>query len=410
MSINNWSHPIANTEAFDSSFQNTCLLENYESLNNLSTMLSVGNIKTLWTSADISNAISHIGAYPIPANILSQIADPQFELLELMNVRLDGIPSGSRAVNGAPIDPVIYINLGSVEIVDDMRKDFTYYDGYSEIDIFLPYYGIISLAPSDVFLFKYLYFRLSLNLTNSSGTYYILGSNDVLDEWTYTNDCRDFMSGTFLLTTVNVNIGYNIPITITNESEVVRNKILQGAVNAFKIAASVYVGSPAGAIPTGGHTTKTVVTNRLMKDKSSPTGKSMQEYQRRTTTVYPNTPVSDREMKQYKAGQISEVFDATMSAISGRVKTQNVSSGVTGVDMLYTSTSIHFIMRRPIVKEQPEQFNHLYGRPLGETRLLSTLSGYTQISNIHFDSHLLATATEEEKAMLKEACLQGIYL
>ena len=50
------------------------------------------------------------------------------------------------------------------------------------------------------------------------------------------------------------------------------------------------------------------------------------------------------------------------------------------------------------------------GRPLGEIRKLSNISGYTEISKVHIEGDLFSQATEEEINMLYNEIFSGIIL
>ena len=72
--------------------------------------------------------------------------------------------------------------------------------------------------------------------------------------------------------------------------------------------------------------------------------------------------------------------------------------------------SVKVIIYRPKMQDVDADYNHLYGKPLGEVRTLSELSGYTEIGEVHIDGEDFASATETEMAMLQEALLNGVIL
>lgn len=108
---------------------------------------------------------------------------------------------------------------------------------------------------------------------------------------------------------------------------------------------------------------------------------------------------------------IGGVAGATISTIKGvetlafmHEKAQaSVRSGFEGV---YSPLDI-FIKVTKYQKRDVTNYNHLYGKPLNEYKLLNTLSGFTRISEIHLDNF---DATNTEKDLLLQYLKEGIII
>lgn len=298
--------------------------------------------------------------------------------------------------NCAEVKPTGYYNLGEFFYEAD---DYTDFSTYTSMQVFLPYYGFVDVNPDDV-ANKYIRFRVSIDYTTGIATYYIAVSSvpTTLPDFS-ASDNTDIER---IITTVTCNVGIDIPFTATNANETARNAILSTISTGLSIAASLYTGIPiAGTTAYSTQEVKTTQTRNAQTGRLVTAWKETNTFERKYT---------ERDQRQYIGSTVSGVINDTIQTLGKLRYRAETSTNLGSQNLINASTSIRIIIKKAKVVPQSTQFNHLFGKPLGETRLLSTLSGYTKISNIHFDSTLLSTATEEEKAMLKEACLQGIYL
>ena len=170
-----------------------------------------------------------------------------------------------------------------------------------------------------------------------------------------------------------------------------------GAVKGVSTALSSYTISKLGA--TGGtSTTKEVKTRRNKK-----TGR---QYKFSTRTV---ESVFDASNFQY-GNAIAGAFECATDSLNNMHISASTDRSNNPVSMFNACNSIKVIRYYPKLITTDENYGKLYGYPLGQTKVLSTLSGYTEISNIHIEGEGFKSATQKEILMLKEALSDGIIL
>lgn len=278
-------------------------------------------------------------------------------------------------------------------LIEPHFNNFADYDGYSKMEVWLPFLGTVDISLNDV-LGKYLKFRLGVDYTSGQGTWYIcVGDNP-------TNATSIFvdLSGVNdrILSTHTCQLAMEIPIGTTNTASVYRNLIM-GAVKGVSTALSSYTISKLGA--TGGtSTTKEVKTRRNKK-----TGR---QYKFSTRTV---ESVFDASNFQY-GNAIVGAFDCATDSLNNMHISASTDRSNNPVSMFNACNSIKVIRYYPKLITTDENYGKLYGYPLGQTKVLSTLSGYTEISNIHIEGDGFKSATQKEILMLKEALSDGIIL
>ena len=278
-------------------------------------------------------------------------------------------------------------------LIEPHFNNFADYDGYSKMEVWLPFLGTVDVSLNDV-IGKYLKFRLGVDYTSGQGTWYIcVGDNP-------TNATSIFVdvSGVDdrILSTHTCQIAMEIPIGTTNTANVYRNLIM-GAVKGVSTALSSYTVSKLGA--TGGtSTTKEVKTRRNKK-----TGR---QYKFSTRTV---ESVFDASNYQY-GNAIVGAFECATDSLNNMHIGASTDRSNNPASMFNACNSIKVIRYYPKLITTDENYGRLYGYPLGQTKVLSTLSGYTEISNIHIEGEGFKSATQKEILMLKEALSDGIIL
>ena len=278
-------------------------------------------------------------------------------------------------------------------LIEPHFNNFADYDGYSKMEVWLPFLGTVDISLNDV-LGKYLKFRLGVDYTSGQGTWYIcVGDNP-------TNATSIFVDlagvDDRILSTHTCQIGMEVPIGTTNTANVYRNLIM-GAVKGVSTALSSYTVSKLGA--TGGtSTTKEVKTRRNKK-----TGR---QYKFSTRTV---ESVFDASNFQY-GNAINGCFECATDSLNNMHISASTDRSNNPVSMFNACNSIKVIRYYPKLITTDENYGKLYGYPLGQTKVLSTLSGYTEISNIHIEGEGFKSATQKEILMLKEALSDGIIL
>ena len=259
-------------------------------------------------------------------------------------------------------------------LIESHFNNFADYDGYSKMEVWLPFLGV--------------------DYTSGQGTWYICVG------YTPKNATSVFVnvSGVDdrILSTHTCQIGMEIPIGTTNTANVYRNLIM-GAVKGVSTALSSYAISNLGA--TGGSaTTKEVRTARNEK-----TGRQITKATKTTETKYNNS--------NYQFGKsIVGVFDYATDSLNNMHIGASTDRSNNPASMFNACNSIKVIRYYPKLITTDENYGKLYGYPLGQTKVLSTLSGYTEISNIHIEGEGFKSATQKEILMLKEALSDGIIL
>lgn len=114
------------------------------------------------------------------------------------------------------------VELGSKRITPKFNN-FMDYEGFTSIDVFLPFLGFISVNPSDV-MGKYLYVDLYIDYFTGQGLYYISVNENANAD---TKDRR-------LINKYSVQLGYTLPIGKTNALENTRNMIMGSASSLLK--------------------------------------------------------------------------------------------------------------------------------------------------------------------------------
>ena len=278
-------------------------------------------------------------------------------------------------------------------LIEPHFNNFADYDGYSKMEVWLPFLGTVDISLNDV-LGKYLKFRLGVDYTSGQGTWYICVGD------TPTNATSIFvdLSGVDdrILSTHTCQLAMEIPIGTTNTANVYRNLIM-GAVKGVSTALSSYTVSKLGA--TGGtSTTKEVKTRRNKK-----TGR---QYKFSTRTV---ESVFDASNFQY-GNAIAGAFECATDSLNNMHISASTDRSNNPASMFNACNSVKVIRYYPKLITTDENYGKLYGYPLGQTKVLSTLSGYTEISNIHIEGEGFKSATQKEILMLKEALSDGIIL
>ena len=278
-------------------------------------------------------------------------------------------------------------------LIEPHFNNFADYDGYSKMEVWLPFLGTVDISLNDV-LGKYLKFRLGVDYTSGQGTWYIcVGDNP-------TNATSIFVDlagvDDRILSTHTCQIGMEVPIGTTNTANVYRNLIM-GAVKGVSTALSSYAISSLGA--SGG----TATTKEVRTARNEKTGRQITKSTKKTETQYNSS--------NYQFGKsIIGVFDYATDSLNNMHISASTDRSNNPVSMFNACNSVKVIRYYPKLITTDENYGRLYGYPLGQTKVLSTLSGYTEISNIHIEGEGFKSATQKEILMLKEALSDGIIL
>lgn len=236
-------------------------------------------------------------------------------------------------------------------------NNFADYNGYTKIEIYLPFYGFVEIMPNDV-MGKYIQFRLGLDYNTGSATYYIGVSDSSIASGSVPPISTEDESTVRIISTYTFQLGVQLPLGSTNTAEVYRNIIL-GTVKSAGSAVSLYAAGTEMA----------------------------------TSAV--STPL---------------IFGSALDSLSAMHL--SVRSGVSNNSLanLRGSLSVQVIIYRPRLKTVGADYNHLYGRPLGVDIPISSLEGYTEMSRMHLEGDMFGTCTATEYNMIERAFSQGVLL
>lgn len=265
-------------------------------------------------------------------------------------------------------------------------NNFLDYTGYTNISVFLPYYGYVEIQPNEV-LDKYIFVKLYIDYYSGQGMYYIcVGDTADAD----TGDMR-------ILSKQQVQIGINVAIGSSNATEIKRNI----ALGSLKLATAA-VGAYALSQPS---TTRTISTT--VKKSKQPTAGGTEKFK----TDYKKTTKSETTTESKKLGGVAIAASCMSSGISSLNNAFTASSSAvtnnTTLDSVATNY-VHIIIKRPKVIADSSDYTKLYGKPAGYTAKLNTLTGFTKISNVHLTG--FDEATNDEINEIEERLKNGIII
>ena len=272
-------------------------------------------------------------------------------------------------------------------------NNFADYDGYSKMEVWLPFLGTVDISLNDV-IGKYLKFRLGVDYISGQGIWYICVGDEPTNA---TSIYVDLLEGANdrILSTHTCQLGMQLPIGTSNTASVYRNLIM-GAVKGVSTALSSYAISSLGA--SGGKAVTKEVKTRL----NQKTGNKL---------ITDRTQETKYDSSNYQFGKsITTCFDYATDSLNNMHISASTDRSNNPTTMINTCKSIKVIRYYPKLITTDENYGKLYGYPLGQTKVLSTLSGYTEISNIHIEGEGFKSATQKEILMLKEALSDGIIL
>lgn len=311
--------------------------------------------------------------------------------------------AGARYPN---IDNYYYLGEYYYKVLNPTFKDFT---GYTEIKVYLPFYGYVDISPNDV-INKYIQFRLKVDIKTGQGIYYI----GVSDTSIYLENCHpvppNFDANVRILQKYACQLGYSIPLNNSSTIDTIRN-IMAGAV---KVGGTLMLAS--GFEGDSIKSTTMAVTNVdkevLRKQKNKKTNRLVTAG--KTITKGTTTHSSTREVSgfsgyvKYRIGS-SVIGDSVQALANAHV---DVSSDKVSNSILDMNGPLHIkvVIKKPKYIEQGNDFNHIYGKPLGAVKRLGDLHGYTEPVEFHLEDDGFNKATREEKIELNNALKEGVIL
>lgn len=274
-------------------------------------------------------------------------------------------------------------------------NDFRDYEPYTQLEVYLPFYGFATIKIADV-IGKYIQFRLFVDFQTGQGQYVIgVSENSIATTQAPFREKDGSDNSVRILATYTTQIGFEIPLGTLGFADTIRNISLAAIKGAATMGASYAV--ERGGLAQSTSTEKTVSTAR-----NPQTGRQITTRTRTTTTE------TDRSSYR-KAERINEAFGTAVDCLQNlslRPQSDKPNNSALGG----ISYSVQIVKRTAKFVNIGSDYNKLYGRPLGDVRQLSTLTGYTEISAIHIEGTGFGTATQKELAMLEQILSNGIIL
>lgn len=393
---NKW---LNNAIISNTSMMNGQAILSYQNINDLANDELTADLESLFIG-EYTKWASSLIAYPIDLT-RAKVAGT----LKYKN-KVSNIPTYSTA----NIDSMGYY-LGQYHFrpYDFLKPSYIDYEPYTQLKIYLPYYGWVDIPINDV-LNKYIQFRLMVDFQTGSAQY-ILGVNDSsvsCPHPPYVIDVND--NKTRVISTYNFQLGTVIPIGTSGTTENVRNAIL----GAVKLAGSLAVGAwnvAAGAgIATSTSVTSPTKTTLSDRARNPKTGRMIDVTSIEERTSEKRTTTATNYSNRIRANIRSEAFSNSMSVLSNiQYSAASDKSNNTNLND-YISRDIRILIKRSKVKTADANYAHLYGFPLGEPTALSSITGYTEISSVRIAGEQFNLATQEELSMLNEIITAGIIL
>lgn len=359
------------------------------------------NVKVILDANGVLDLANYIivpnveGFFSTATNWISSLIYFPFELYTSSETKLKlQIGPTKTDIPAIEANPIIeWYNLGEWFCAPHFNN-FADYNGYTKIEVFLPFLGTVEIMPNDV-MNKFVQFRLKVDINTGQGIYYI-GVSDTSITPTNPPYAGDEDANVRILSVNTVQLGVQIPLGTTNTIEVVRN-IIMGSVKAAAMATGAYTISSLKA--TGGvSTTTTVKTARNKK-----TGRQITQYKKTESTEY--------DTSKYQYGKsILDCFETGADALNAAFMRASSDKPNNTLALVNAPKSIKIVRYLPKLKSYDTDYNKLYGKPLGEVVKLNTLTGYTEIGGIHIEGDAFKQATLTELLKLKEQLTQGIIL
>lgn len=278
---------------------------------------------------------------------------------------------------------------------------FANYNGYSKVQVWLPYVGFIDLNPNDI-IDKYIQFRLKVDYYTGHAVYYVGVSNsscppltgETIPSGVLANEAYD--KNIRILYTLSFQLGYDIPISASNALDMVRN-FIGGAVKGLVSGVSGAVTSTTSVTETTSDVDYTLKGRKAFKGRM----KTQQKYQSSEDT---------RSVTKSHKNQIPETADTAVDLLN------NLHMGLTGdrvnnpVMLNNGSQSIKVVTYKPKINGVSSDYGNLYGYPLGIGVSLSALTGFTVISSVHVEGVDFERATLNEINEIQKFLHDGVIL
>lgn len=339
-----------------------------------------------------SEWLSSLTFYPFEVNANNTSLINHQSHLEVGHVELKVLGSKVSVENS-------YFNLGQF-YYGSKFNNFADYNGYTNVSVFLPYFGFVELTPNDI-INKYIQFRLRVDYNTGQGIYYI-GVSDTAKQ-TYLNSVYND-GDVRIISTHTFQLGVNLPLGSSNNIDIMRNTVMSAIKIGGTIAATYAIGAGGFAV---GTTTHSTVTKAGIKQtaRNAATGRQITTG---TMTGAKEEFTRDEYDRSnfYKARATSDCFNTATEALANIHFKPSSDIPNNSQLMIDAPNSIYIVIKRPKINEADANYRKIYGAPLGEVRKLNSVYGLTEISDVHFEG--VNGATFEEIEMLYSAFSEPI--
>ena len=326
-------------------------------------------------------------------------------------------------VSASTIEQDYYKFLGQY-LVEPRFNNFCDSNGYTRLQVFLPFYGLVDVNINEV-LNKYIQFRGKLDTSTGDLLYYI----GVSDEAVTVSSDLIFVGeeNVRILGTYKTTIAQQIPLGSTNSADVKRNQILSAvstvALTGVAVGAAMLSGGssiPATSVVAGVGATSSAVNVGLggqaraqLQGSNLPTVASSDALLEKTSINYPSAKAKAQghiPSVYFNSNKLTQTIENTTNILNQRYITAYTDRPSSPVLMVNASRSIQLIFYKPKLVPIDSTYNYLYGKPLGEIRVLGELEGYTEIGSFRLESEAFSRATENEKSMITTILNSGVIL
>ena len=294
------------------------------------------------------------------------------------------------------IEPYVTRHLASHYIT---YSNFFELKPYTETLIYLPLYGYVEIDISTMNN-RWLHIYLTLDTTSGTGTYIIGHSAD--GNTGFRND-----SGFITITTIDFSFTIDIPFGTTNYGDIKRNALL----NTLKVGVSAAALAIAPSVSVGMASTINTQTNTYQTRNPS-TGRLVTSS--KTTEASESSKTSTRSVD--KTRPASDVIKSAIDIVNRNNSGTNNNVAVSASAIISANpTNVFILSRRKNIIGIGNEYNHLFGRPLGKVDKIGKYFGYTKICDVHVEDHSdapdeLLYATSYEKDLIAKTLYEGIII
>ncbi len=336
-----------------------------------------------------SNYITSLMLFPFDVKDLTLQNRPQY-------LEIGGVSSKTSKypITGTYVPNINTYFLGEYKVTPKFNN-FADYNGYSQIEVWLPFYGTEEVSITDV-LNKYLQVYITVDYNSGQASYAICSSETQFSGIWYLANSENAR----ILKTCICQLGVELPLGKTNATDMRRNVIMSAASAVVGVATNSYIANAGMATSKVQSTTTTKRTRRNPK-----TGRQITM----STKSVEKEQVIDSS-NHYKISAMKECFEYGATALANMHIAGHTDRSNNPATMGNFCRAVKIIRYYPKLQPTDDNYNKLYGKPYGQTSKLSSVNGFTIVSAIHFEGNGFGTATEEELAMIEEQFSDGVIL